>query len=122
MFGCDDGGAGACDPDNVDLSCSPLFEPSWDKIYDRVILPSCSTGGSSCHAVWGKQGGLDLSDSDVAYRSLVEDGRALPGDPGGSSLVWRLEGNQGGVMPPGAPLDESAICAVKQWIANGATR
>ncbi|MEZ4239818.1 MAG: c-type cytochrome domain-containing protein [Myxococcota bacterium] len=85
---------------------------------------------TSCHSPGaGPLGGLDLQTD--AYTALLDgqsaySGRTLvvPGDPGASFLVAKLEGTQGsdgGVMPMSGALPASAIDVVKTWIADGAT-
>lgn len=44
----------------------------------------------------------------------------MPGDAACSPLSTRLSGVGGDRMLPGGNLDAGAICAIRQWIANGA--
>ena len=47
----------------------------------------------------------------------------LPGDPGCSPLVSHLQPEGDALqMPPGSPLVDEELCAVRAWIADGAAR
>jgi hypothetical protein len=48
--------------------------------------------------------------------------RVEPGQPNNSYLVLKLEGepSAGQQMPPGAPLPQSEIDVIRQWITDGA--
>jgi len=106
--------------------CAPLYTPNYDEIFARTLAPTCAQSGSACHSSAGRAGGLAFAEADDAYASLLgQDGgeaRVLPGDAACSPLVIRLEADDDGVMPPGAPLDAAERCAIIQWIANGAAR
>ncbi len=135
LFAChpDDGG-GSEIPQCVEVSpqsCAPLFAPTFDNIFDNTLRPDCSTGNTSCHASAAAAGaaraGLHFEDRQTAYELLLADdpdpAYVLPGDPGCSMLVVRLQledPNQ--QMPPGAPLMATEQCSVIQWIAMGAIR
>jgi hypothetical protein len=83
--------------------------------------------GAGCHFD-GDGAALPLDDEDAAYRSLVDGGLVLPGDPGGSVLVQRITR----VCAPGAacdrmplgldPLPAAEVEAIVGWIAAGAQR
>jgi hypothetical protein len=115
------------------LDCTPAYVPTYDAIFDDVLERSCGSAGTggTCHygpTAETAQGGLVLSDRDLAYDQLLGRGgasaRVLPGDPQCSPLVARLESDDPGFRMPvgGSPLPEAARCAVRQWIANGAMR
>jgi Planctomycete cytochrome C len=125
--------------DSVDLpcvadlpaTCAPAFTPTWTNVYANVVRQSCGGVGSgtSCHAPEGKQGGLELSSSDISYASLLGelDGRprVLPGDPACSILMERLETDDEELRMPGGesqPLSAATRCAVQQWIEQGAEK
>lgn len=114
---------------DLPATCTPAFDPTWDNVYANVVRQSCGGVGSgtSCHGPEGKQGGLELSSSEIAYSSLLGelDGRprVLPGDPACSILMERLETDDAELrMPRGAaqPLSAATRCAVQQWIEQGA--
>jgi hypothetical protein len=70
-----------------------------------------------CHSPEVKKGGLDLSRRGTALTG-GEDGPALvPGKPGESRLVERLEA---GEMPPGKRLAPEQVAAVRAWVESGA--
>jgi hypothetical protein len=122
--------AAACDGEQpcieVATDCQPLYEPVYDEVFARTLVPKCGVSGTACHSAEGARAGLILVDPDQAYDLLLgASGRARvnPGDPGCSLLVRRLASRDASfVMPPGSPLAEAEICAVVQWIANGAER
>jgi hypothetical protein len=110
------------------VECAPTYAPTFRAIFDNRLQVTCGAGGRSCHAAGGHQAGLVLSDFDVAYDSLLgldSAGRArvIAGDPECSVLEQRLESDDSAVvMPVGAKLPEGELCAIRQWIANGATK
>lgn len=110
----------------LDLTCAPLYSPTFDQVFTRTLQPSCALSGASCHASEGAMGGLVLADADAAYASLLgqngEKSRVVAGDAACSLLVERLDATGDAVMPPGAPLADAERCAVAQWIQNGAKR
>lgn len=117
------------------VSTPVVVGPTLNEIQAAVFTPSCATAG--CHT--GPAGnmlptGLDLSDADASFASLVNAmsiqsaGAVLvvPGDPDQSYLVQKIEGNAavGTVMPPPPrnTLDAATVAAIRQWIADGAAR
>jgi hypothetical protein len=68
-----------------------------------------------------------FGDADAAYDRLlnddVDDPLVVSSDPECSLLMKRLESKDlDFVMPARSPLDEMELCAIRQWIANGAER
>jgi hypothetical protein len=111
----------------LDLTCSPLYSPTFDQVYARTLHPTCAQSGASCHSAEGKQGGLDFDDPDRAYSLLLGEGggkaRVVAGDAACSLLVERIESaDKKSQMPPGSPLSAAERCALEQWIENGAKR
>lgn len=109
--------------------CSPLYTPpDFTTLYTKILHPSCATGLGTCHTTAGSKAGLVFEDEDESYGLLLGqiDGRkrVLPGDPGCSILMERLEvKNEDLRMPPGPlPLSEGERCDFVQWIVNGAPR
>ena len=118
LWGCSSGGDECV---TVDLSCSPLYTPTFDEIYSRTLVPKCTVGGGACHSAVGAAGDLVLEGIDTAFAGLTSE--VEPGDPGCSDLLQRLadtDPSEG--MPPGSPLSEAEQCVVIQWIAAGANR
>lgn len=112
-----------------------VIGPTLDQIQTVVFTPSCATFG--CHTGPSGNvlpGGLDLSDADASFMSLVGVPslqqaavlRVAAGDPDGSYLIQKLEGNAavGGRMPPlpNPALDPAVIAEIRQWISDGAMR
>jgi hypothetical protein len=109
----------------IDLGCTPQYEPTLANIQANTFAPTCALEGTACHATTGARGGLILETEDDSYRFLVEDARArvIAGDPACSKIVERISGQSSlGNMPPGGMLADGEICAIVQWIADGAPR
>ncbi len=105
----------------VDLSCTPLYEPSFDTMFERTLVPSCGVAGGACHSAEGARGGLVFANADEAYRLLSE--RVIPYDASCGELPRRLTSSSPAVvMPPGRPLPAAERCAILQWIDQGALR
>ena len=114
----------ACGDKDADTAS---LEPTFTNV-QATAFPSCGIA-STCHTASGAAG-LSL-DEDVAYDELVGvestklDGEILviAGDADNSYLVKKLEeaaGIEGDPMPPDAPLEDSAIALVREWIDAGA--
>ncbi|HTU63848.1 MAG TPA: hypothetical protein VMF89_35530, partial [Polyangiales bacterium] len=113
----------------LDLQCAPAYAPSFEGIYTNLLSKSCGAPGTGnvCHSAEGLKGGLDLSDIERSYNSLLGTGggaaRVLPGDPTCSVLVARLESTDPATrMPVGSTLSVGERCVVRKWIADGAAR
>lgn len=112
-------------------SCAPLYTPSFDEVYTRTLVPSCASGGGSCHGNADASGaeahGLFVDDADATHARLLQDRGddtfVVAGDAACSSLVVRLVVDDDVLrMPVGTSLSEGEICSVAQWIENGAAR
>ena len=103
------------------------FGPNFSEIQAGVFTPDCATSG--CHAGANAAAGLNLEEAN-SYTMLVgiqssQDAalqRVEAGDPDNSYLVQKLEGTaaSGQQMAPGAPLPQSEIDVIRQWIMDGA--
>lgn len=122
--------AGCSDDDlacaEVDPSCAPLYEPTFDNVYNNTLAPTCAPAGGACHSIEGNAAGIAYDDIDTAYQVLVGDGTGgsvIPGDASCSSVSKRINaGRAADLMPPGEPLPAAERCAIERWIANGAQR
>jgi hypothetical protein len=110
-------------------SCQSEYDPpTFQTIFDKTLKPTCAAGNGTCHDPLGAMKGLILDDADTAYSLLLSppdtSPRVLPGNPACSLLVIRLSSSDPNFrMPPGpTPLLPGEICAVVQWIAQGAAR
>jgi hypothetical protein len=108
----------------LDLDCAPLYEPTFENVHSITFSVKCALGGTSCHGDSGNKGGLSFSsDIDTSYDELMGSGRIDVNQPECSVLLTRLLADlPAEVMPPGNPLQEAELCAVKLWIAAGALR
>jgi hypothetical protein len=108
----------------------PVPEPgtTFADVYDILErrCAGCHSGGPDA------SGGLDLSDPDTAYLSLVgapsrcgggTTDRVVAGDPDGSLLYRKVAAIDlcGSRMPPSAPLPAAEVEVIEAWIAAGAT-
>lgn len=114
----------ACSPSEADAGCAPLYEPTFDQVFEKTLKPSCAASGASCHSSRGRQGGLAFEDKEESYTLITrENGPIKAGDPKCSEVVARIMATSGKVrMPPGRSLDPGEQCSIIQWIANGAKR
>jgi hypothetical protein len=117
---------GGCDDDcvEVDTSCDPLYEPTFENVYNNTLAVSCAVGNGTCHTSDGQAtaGGLAFTSQDAAYDAL-ENGRVEAGDASCSLIVERIAAtDDADVMPPGSPLSEAERCSIIQWIEAGAPR
>lgn len=124
--GCGGGETTAACVQGLDLSCAPLYWPTFDQVYTRTLKPSCAISGASCHASEGAMGGLVFADEGSSYALLLgqngSKAQIIPGDAACSPLIERLHATDTTVMPPGAPLADAERCAIARWIQNGAKR
>jgi hypothetical protein len=109
-------------------ACTPDINTDFASIHRTLFAPRCGTAGNACHGPSGRQGNLVLADADTAYKALLgQDGTqasVIPGDPGCSVLLQRLESDDPQLrMPFGENnLPEGLRCAVRTWIEQGAVR
>jgi len=120
----------------------------WSYISPVIIRPNCAT--VSCHSRAAAVAGLDFSDPDRGYTSLMGlkvwivdssgetagckniDGQTVcqrdfrpmvtPYNPQQSRLVNMLRARGARLMPPDRPLPEADIQLIERWIRNGAPR
>lgn len=107
------------------------LEPTLSSIQSNVLTNSCALSG--CHTGPDPQQGMNLSAGqthdnvvNVPSNERPELDRVEPGNPDASYLVHKIEGRAGIVgqrMPLGrSPLSQQEIDAIRQWIADGASR
>ncbi len=110
----------------------PTFAPTFSAIWDEILVGrGCNT--TSCHGA--AAGDLALTSKAEAYASLVGTpaagalctGRGLtrvvPGEPGASLLLDKVDGSRracGGPMPPVGRLAEAEVEQIRRWIERGA--
>ncbi len=71
----------------------------------------------ACHSADPKKGGLDLSRREPAWQGGENGPAIVPGKPGESLLIEKLES---GEMPPGRALKPEEIAAFRDWVKSGA--
>lgn len=128
---CGDGGTSAPLPCVADLptDCSPLYEPTYQQLYEQTLRPTCGQRGSVCHAGGGAgavETGLIIDTAEETYRLLTappmgQSPRAVGGDAACSLMMIRVSSAEPAVlMPPGMPLSDAERCVIQKWIEAGA--
>ncbi len=121
LAGCaSDEAATPCTPETERPACAPLYEPVWENVYERTLVVKCGTN-SACHAT-GARGRIVFAEDTASYDALMHHGRVVPGAAACSKLARRLHGEGAPLMPPGVPVGEAEICAIEQWVHDGAER
>ena len=113
---------------NVDLSCAPLYPPTFDNVWTNTLNVSCGSTKSSCHSNSNKAGGMTFADEATSYTELLSTAhidpsrlRVDPGDAACSLLIVRTDSpGQWYQMPQGTPLSAPERCALVQWVQSGA--
>jgi hypothetical protein len=119
-------GPGCADPEERSTT--------WSYLHATIIEPSCAT--ANCHSAFGKQKGIDLSEPDVAYRSLTKvdcggdplaspDSYVQPAPTGAESLLeaalhGRFPSRTYPQMPVDLPLAPGEIRLIATWVDLGA--
>jgi hypothetical protein len=111
----------------LSLDCKPLYDPTFQNLFDKTFHPTCAAGRGTCHTADAAKAGLVFENADDAYGLLLgtKDGRkrVVPGDPSCSLLIERLASADPSFhMPPGASILPAEECAIVQWIQSGAKR
>ena len=114
-----------------DESESASIQPTFDEIYNKVLLPSCNDSG--CHNATVGVGNLFL-EGERTYDSLMNSPCDNPiavaeglkridiENPTDSFLYMKITDpkGMGTVMPPDVALSQEEIDAILQWIEDGA--
>ena len=111
----------------LDAGCMASYSPpTFDTIFTNIFQPNCAVGTGTCHTSDFAAGGIVFADAGAAYDTLlgVDGGTpyVLPGNPGCSTLMKRLESNDPNYHMPRGPnfLSAGDLCTIVQWIAGGA--
>jgi hypothetical protein len=108
--------------------------PEFAALHERVLVPSCASGG--CHSTADAIADLALEDIDEAYDALLNQPctnqtaiiegllRVMPGAPEDSFLYLKVTDAQGmgTEMPPAEDLTAEEQEAIAEWISIGAPR
>jgi Planctomycete cytochrome C len=104
---------------DVDLTCAPLYAPTWANVSTTTLMPKCGVAG--CHSTASHRAGLVLDDSATARDNLVGGGLVVPGEVSCSVMIERIFSTSPSLrMPRGGKLSAAESCAVAQWVAAGA--
>ncbi|MEM1296784.1 MAG: DUF1549 domain-containing protein, partial [Verrucomicrobiota bacterium] len=91
--------------------------------YFEQVQPLLEARCYDCHQGAKAKGDLRLDQLSAALKGGKYDGPAIiPGDAGGSSLIFRVGRDaEDDIMPPkGEPLSEAEVAIFEQWIDEGA--
>jgi hypothetical protein len=103
----------------VETACTPLYEPTFDNVYNSTLRAGCGSLLSACHSASGV-GEMSLAGPAEAHGALL-DGRVTPGDPGCSELIVRTGApGKDYQMPPGVTLSAAERCSLILWVQAGA--
>jgi len=108
-----------------------VLSPTFDDVFTNTLSPTCGT--EKCHVAGVAPNGLELDMEDLAYTDLMAENaagtekRVIPGDTKCGEMIVRIETHDRPWsmplgQPPGLPLDDGTLCAIRHWIANGAQR
>ena len=118
LAGCPDEAPPACV--TIDTTCTPLYQPTFDNVFEMTLEGGCGGTNNACHSRTGRKGNLSFEDPATAHAGLLA-GRVKAGDAACSEMIVRVTSHGTDYeMPPGAPLSESAQCALIQWVEAGA--
>jgi hypothetical protein len=111
----------------LDAGCAATYDPpTYDTIYTSILVPNCAVGTGTCHTSDFAPDGLVFADETTSYDTLLGlDGGTplvLPGNPGCSTLMKRLESTDPDYHMPKGPsfLSAGDLCTIVQWISQGA--
>ncbi|MCB1086543.1 MAG: DUF1549 domain-containing protein, partial [Verrucomicrobiae bacterium] len=92
--------------------------------YFKDVQPILEARCYDCHRGGKAKGDLKVDHLAAMLKGGKDDGPAIvPGDPKGSSLIWRVTPDEAGddIMPPkGEPLSPNEIATLTKWIEEGA--
>jgi len=115
LQGCDD----TTDPGAGDSPSNVVFPVRDVKYNEHVqVLFNQACNFSGCHGEGLHESPLKLTT--WANTVITIPGVVVPGDPGSSTLVLRIEGRQPIMPPSGATLNQNQIDGIRTWIAEGA--
>ncbi len=81
-----------------------------------VLMENCGR----CHMARNNRGNFNMAQFRIFIRGGDSGSPVKPGDSAGSTLVKRLRGIDGDVMPPRGKLDDEVIANIAKWIDEGA--
>lgn len=104
------------------LALSFVSVPAVAADFERDVEPILHQRCYLCHGSQQQMSGLRLDSRESAYESRQSGAAVVPGDPGASGLIQRIESAEDGFrMPPGDdPLSPAERATLRAWIAAGA--
>jgi hypothetical protein len=134
LSACGNDNGGSANPDTGPMGCA--VEPTFSSLHDELFSTNrCAIAG--CHASSSPQGNLDFQAGKAGVRAALLGGTFNPdaagqfpnrvemSDADASFLYEKVSktvpvGGGSGRMPPGIPLMECEIEAIREWIDAGA--
>jgi hypothetical protein len=124
---CKSGPASPSCVSGLSSDCAASYSPpAFAMIFTGILQPNCAVGTGTCHTPDFVAGGVVFADQTDSYNLLLGMGGGtayvLPGDPGCSVLMERLESTDPSFhMPRGTNfLSSGDLCTIIQWISMGA--
>ena len=91
--------------------------------YDLQVHPLLAAKCFACHSQEKRSGGLSLFSYEDVLNGGRSGGTVRPGSSANSLLIQRVSGEMQPRMPlVGAPLSDTEIAVIRQWIDQGARR
>lgn len=84
--------------------------------FEKHVAPVLATRCISCHNDVDKKGDFSLAN----LKSLLASETVVAGDPGGSSLLEAISGDEPQMPKNAEPLEADEVAAIRQWIESGA--
>lgn len=81
-----------------------------------VLMQNCGR----CHMTRNNRGNFNMAQFRTFIRGGDSGAPVKPGDSANSTLIRRLRGVGGDVMPPSGKLDDAVIAGIATWIDEGA--
>jgi len=88
--------------------------------FSGQVAPIFQAKCAMCHSAQSKLGGWDSTSYQGVMAGGANGPAVIPSDAANSILAQRVQGLQGGLMPPTGALSASEIQIILDWIAAGA--
>lgn len=106
----------------VEPSAEAKRASAGDSLFEREVYPLLESRCLHCHGPQTQKAQLRLDSKAIVFEGGLSGPAVTPGDPDGSLIVQRIEGDEHGPrMPLNAdPLSGDEIGIIRDWIAGGA--